>query len=144
VNQDELLAVRLFSALPPCSAILLALALAAGGCSPGGSSRTAETDFDEVPEHASESAQLDAEQEIVVVRALNAGDRACYLEHEDPLGNPAESEASFEICERTDLVGRRAQLTRERTPIMAQACQGDPDCALRDTVDLIVEARRVP
>ena len=82
--------------------------------------------------------------EAVVVRSLTPGDRACYMAIEDDAGAVSEEEAAFELCERSELVGARVRLTRESTAILASACEGDPDCALRDTVDLIVQAEAAP
>ena len=85
-----------------------------------------------------------ADPEVVVVRGLTQGDRACYMELEDAKGQRSEEEASFEICEQAQLVGQRVQLTREPTSILAMSCQGDPECTQRDTVDLIITAEVVP
>jgi hypothetical protein len=82
--------------------------------------------------------------EVTVLHGLTLGDRACYMEFRDAAGEPWQAAAGFELCEREELIGRRVRLTRERTTVLAAACQGDLDCPLRDTVDLIVRADAVP
>lgn len=78
-----------------------------------------------------------AAEQIVVVRGRVAGDRACYLTVEDENGQSREQMASFELCEREDLVGRRARLHFEKAQVMAESCQGNPDCPDTETVDLV-------
>jgi hypothetical protein len=84
------------------------------------------------------------EGEVAVLHGLTLGDRACYMEFQDAAGEPWEAAAGFEMCEQEGLIGRRLRLTRERTTVLAAACQGDVDCPLRDTVDLIVRVDAVP
>lgn len=76
----------------------------------------------------------------VVIRSLDAGDRACYVGLENAKGKHIEALASFEICEQTDLIGKRVRLKRERASIMAASCAGNPDCTKSETVSLIVKA----
>lgn len=85
-----------------------------------------------------------SDPEIAVVRGLTPGDRACYIELEDAQGQKTQEEASFELCEQTQLVGQRVQLTRVPTPIPALSCQGNPECTERDTVNLITAVEVVP
>lgn len=79
-----------------------------------------------------------------MVRELVSGDRGCYVRFEDAQGRSSEGVASYELCERTELVGQRVQFRRERTPIQAMSCEGDPECVRQDTVDLIVAADKLP
>lgn len=115
-----------------CPALVLALGLALGGCG-NGAERTPE-----------ESGGAGASGEVAVLRGLTPGDRACYAEIEDARGQRRREEAAFELCERAELVDRRVRLTRERTPVLARSCQGDPECSRRDTVDLILSAEALP
>ncbi len=78
-----------------------------------------------------------------MVRSLTSGDRACYMEIEDAQGKTSSTEASFELCEQTDLIGQRVQLTRESANVLAASCQGNQDCPDRDTVNLVVAAEVV-
>ncbi|MFY8148950.1 MAG: hypothetical protein ACOVNL_06995 [Prochlorococcaceae cyanobacterium] len=79
-----------------------------------------------------------------ILRSLQNGDRACYAEVEDSQGVRRSLEAAFELCERTDLIGRRVQLVRRTARVLAASCQGDPDCGRSDEVQLIVELRPLP
>ncbi len=82
--------------------------------------------------------------EVVTIRGLTDGDRACYVDLEGTGVARSPQEASFALCERKELVGRRVRLSRMRTWVLAASCEGDPECARRDTVDLIVSAEPVP
>ena len=83
-------------------------------------------------------------KDFVVVQGMTAGDRACYLEVEDATGTSREEMASFELCERTDLVGKRVRLLFEKAQVQAQSCQGNPDCTDSETVDLVHEVEPAP
>ncbi|HEX6747256.1 MAG TPA: hypothetical protein VF092_08135 [Longimicrobium sp.] len=82
--------------------------------------------------------------EVVTIRGLTGGDRACYVDLEGTGVARSPQEAAFAVCERKELVGRRVRLSRMRTWVLAASCEGDPECARRDTVDLIVSAEPVP
>lgn len=79
-----------------------------------------------------------------ILRSLQNGDRACYAEVEDAKGVHRSLEAAFELCERTDLIGRRVRLVRRTARVLAASCQGDPDCGRSDVVELIVELQPLP
>lgn len=81
-----------------------------------------------------------AADEVATIRGLTPGDRACYVD----LGAGQPQEAAFDVCERAELVGKRVRLERRRTWVLATSCEGDPECARRDTVDLIVSAQVLP
>lgn len=90
------------------------------------------------------AAPAPAKEETVVVRGRVAGDRACYLMVEDETGKTRDQMASFELCEREDLVGRRARLHFEKGQVMAESCQGNPDCPDTETVDLVTGIDLLP
>lgn len=75
-----------------------------------------------------------------IIQSLTAGDRACYVELMDDLGNVSTQYADFEICEQ-DLVGQRVELIYEAANIQAASCEGDPDCRQTEEVMLIVEVQ---
>jgi hypothetical protein len=75
---------------------------------------------------------------VATIQRLTAGDRACYVELVDDGGQTSTEFAAFEICEQ-DLVGKRVSLTYEAGNILAEACQGDPDCGQSETVMLITK-----
>ncbi len=76
---------------------------------------------------------------IATIQRLTAGDRACYVELTDDSGQTSTEYANFEICEQP-LVGKRVRLTYESGNILAEACQGNPDCGQSETVMLITRA----
>jgi hypothetical protein len=82
--------------------------------------------------------------EVATIRSLTGGDRACYVDLESGGVAKPGQEAAFDLCERTDLVGRRVRLERRRAWVLAASCEGDPECERRDTVDLIVSAEVRP
>jgi hypothetical protein len=82
--------------------------------------------------------------EVATVRALTGGDRACYMDLESGGAVKEGQEAAFALCERQELVGKRVRVERRRAWVLAASCEGDPECARRDTVDLIVSAEPVP
>lgn len=121
--------------------LVVVLAVGASGCQGG----SGEAPAAEPPAGADGTQASGASApEIAVVRALVPGDRACYVEVEDGQGQRSQQPAGFEVCERSELVGERVRLTRERTAIAAMSCQGDPECAESDTVDLIVAIEKQP
>ncbi|MBE9181016.1 hypothetical protein IQ268_20870 [Oculatella sp. LEGE 06141] len=116
-------------------ALLLMLGLAMSGC---------QTTTGEPQSTDSTASPPASEPEVVVVRDLTMGDRACYMEVEDAQGQRSGEEASFELCEQSQLIGQRVRLTRVPTSILAMSCQGDPECVESDTVNLITAAEVVP
>lgn len=76
---------------------------------------------------------------IATVQRLIPGDRACYVELTDDSGQTSTERASLKICEQ-QLVGKRVRLTYESGNILAEACQGNPDCGKSETVMLISRA----
>lgn len=68
---------------------------------------------------------------------LQAGDVACYLSFEPGDGQTYTEMAEFEICERTDLIGQEAHFEYELGNVLADECQGDPDCGKSQQVALI-------
>jgi hypothetical protein len=87
---------------------------------------------------------LTSDPEIVVVRGLTTGDRACYMKLENAQGKSSEELANFDICTQEQLVDKRVRLTRKPTPIAAKSCQGNPECKEKEIVNLITAAKVVP
>lgn len=81
--------------------------------------------------------------ELVTIRTLTPGDRACYVGVQAGEGPVREEEAAFELCDRMTLIGKQVRLEREMTEVMARSCEGNPECTDRDTVNLIVSAEPV-
>lgn len=73
------------------------------------------------------------------VQALVFGDRACYVNLVDELGQPSTQLARFNLCTQ-DLVGQQVQLTYAPGSVVAAVCNGDGDCDQSDIVLLISQA----
>jgi hypothetical protein len=78
------------------------------------------------------------------ITALNAGDVACYVTLVDERGREFEEMAEFEICERESLVGKSVRLTYGLEKVLADECQGNPDCNKSKTVALIKKVTVLP
>lgn len=72
-----------------------------------------------------------------VVTELVAGDVACYVTIKPETGEAATEMAEFEICGKTELVGKKVALTWKQGEVLAAECQGDVDCGKTDKVWLI-------
>ena len=75
------------------------------------------------------------------VTELVAGDVACYMTLRDDKGVEFQEMAEFEVCERTSLVGKRVALTYALEQVLADECQGDPDCGKSKTVALVKQVK---
>ncbi|HEX9951432.1 MAG TPA: hypothetical protein VGB53_06660 [Rubricoccaceae bacterium] len=73
----------------------------------------------------------------VQLLSMQNGDIACYL-NVKPDGEPERTDmADFGFCEREDLIGQRVVLTVTPNPVLAESCQGDPDCPDTEVVNLV-------
>lgn len=77
---------------------------------------------------------------VATVVSMESGDVACYLQLEDGRGRRFQELADFDVCARRELVGRRVSLTYELANVMADECQGDPDCTKTKRLPLVVKA----
>ncbi|MBK9032416.1 MAG: hypothetical protein IPL61_14085 [Myxococcales bacterium] len=76
-----------------------------------------------------------------VLKALENGDRACYVVLEDAAGEQS-LEGDFDLCEggphdATALIGQRVTVTTRKANVLAASCEGDMDCGKSDEVDLV-------
>ncbi len=111
---------------------LLALALACGG------KAAAPTP----------SAPTPAAGPTGTLKELQNGDRACYVVL-DIDGAEQSIEGDFDLCpgaakDASALIGQRVTWATERAKVQAAACEGNPDCAESDEVDLIVTIAPAP
>lgn len=77
-----------------------------------------------------------------VLVGLTAGDVACYAELSEG-GSNRSVMADFAVCPGGDhdasaLIGKPVAVTTRPEKVMADSCQGNPDCTDSQTVDLIV------
>lgn len=82
--------------------------------------------------------------EIALLKSMEVGDVACYVTLEDAKGVESTQMADFEICENEGLLGKRVLIRRVRANVMAQSCQGNPDCTQTETVNLISKLMVLP
>ena len=80
----------------------------------------------------------------VLLKGVQAGDAACYLEVESA-GSPQTLMADFELCpgggqDLTGRIGQSVHLETRKENVMADSCQGDPECTETKEVELVVAA----
>ena len=130
----------------PCLALAAALVLlaacrdeapaVAAGPSPDASNPTAMTDS--IPASALRTDSTSADYDVpVTLVSMEPGDAACYLTVRPDGGAERTEYADFRMCERDDLIGQRVVLTATPSPVLAQSCQGNPDCTDTDMVNLV-------
>ena len=77
---------------------------------------------------------------VYTLRRLVTGDRACYVDLQ-PVDAEIETRlADFGVCaqaEVEDLVGQPVQIEVGEADVMAESCEGDPECTDFETVELI-------
>lgn len=78
-----------------------------------------------------------------VLTSLENGDRACYVVLRTPTGERSLPGA-FELCagqanDATGLIGKEVSYRTEKANVIAESCEGNPDCTESDEVDLVVE-----
>ena len=97
------------------------------------------------PEHDApaplEHHAAEPEAAATLVR-VEAGDRACYVTLRTA-GGEATQPGDFALCpggayDASALVGKRVVLATKHDKIQAVSCQGNPDCADSEAVDLVV------
>ena len=81
---------------------------------------------------ATQTTPVEPADELVTIRTLTPGDRACYVGVQRDDGSVREEEAVFEFCDKMTLIGKRVRIERAMTEIMALSCEGDRDCPDRD------------
>ena len=79
----------------------------------------------------------------IVTKAVS-GDVACYLTLKDDRGVVFEEMADFAICEQPKLAGRRVRLPYSIENVLADECQGDPDCKKSKSVALVKSVEVLP
>ncbi len=73
---------------------------------------------------------------------LQNGDVACYLILRDEKGAEFIEMGAFEICsQKPSPVGKRVALKYKMANVIAESCQGNPDCKKSDRVALVVSVK---
>lgn len=91
------------------------------------------------PATAQDSVKVGSETKRTsgTVVSMTAGDTACYLRLKDDRGVAFDEMADFDICEKTNLAGKRVTLSYALRQVMSPDCQGNPDCKKSRTVALV-------
>ena len=77
----------------------------------------------------------------IVTELVNA-DTACNMMLKDEKGTEFMESADFDICfQKPSLIGKRVSLKYRMANVMAESCQGNPDCKKSDRIALVVEAK---
>jgi len=79
---------------------------------------------------------------VVTLKALENGDRACYVIVETTEGEQSLA-GDFSLCEGGDrdataLLGQEVVYTTAPGKVAAVSCQGDPECTDSDDLDLVM------
>lgn len=122
-------------------ALLLIAALGCGGAPKR--ARPPEHDAPAEPPHTPDTVADDG-----TLGKLEPGDRACYVTLRQAGGDVIKP-GDFELCPKgtydaTALVGQRVRIATKKAPIQAASCQGNPDCADSETVDLVIAILPAP
>ncbi|MEO8102810.1 MAG: hypothetical protein ABI790_09800 [Betaproteobacteria bacterium] len=79
---------------------------------------------------------------IGLVKHLENGDVACYITLENGQGREFMELARFDICfQKPSILGKRVTLKYKLEPVMADECQGNPDCKKSKKIAMVTEAR---
>ncbi|MEO8380171.1 MAG: hypothetical protein ABI779_10950 [Acidobacteriota bacterium] len=78
---------------------------------------------------------------VGTVTSLDVGDVACYITFNDDRGIEFQELAEFEICDMDGLIGKRVALTYGTGEVMADECEGDPECTETRNVALVREVQ---
>ncbi len=76
-------------------------------------------------------------QDAYLVKTVEQGDISCYIELERE-GAVSMHSGDFEIC-KPEFVGQRVTIETSEAKVQSEECQGDPECTLSETVELIVK-----
>lgn len=81
---------------------------------------------------------------VATIVGMETGDVACYLTLRDDAGRKSNELADFTICEQTRLFEKRVALVYAQRNVMADECQGNPDCKKTKSVMLVVAVKIAP
>jgi hypothetical protein len=76
-----------------------------------------------------------------LVKDLQNGDVSCVMVMTDQSGSEFIEAADFDICfQEPSLIGKQVRLTYRMENVIAESCQGDPECSDTEEVALVVAA----
>ncbi len=71
------------------------------------------------------------------VLSIDVGDVACYLSLTDAAGKKFTEMADFGLCDHDDLIGKRVKLTYKIEQVLADECNGNPECKKSRSVPIV-------
>jgi hypothetical protein len=79
-----------------------------------------------------------------LVKELQNGDVSCVMVMTDQDGSEFIEAADFDICfQEPSLIGKQVRLTYRMENVIAESCQGDPECSDTDEVAMVVAASSI-
>ena len=146
--------------------LLLALALFAVGCAsdasgdvPNGEPLSGEVEVqsNETPDAAEPELRAQADttgparvdvggQNVPtrgVVTDMESGDVSCYVTLRTDDGASETVHADYSVCDSNVIIDRRVQIEYVEGDVLADSCEGDPECLDTETVALAVIAQPI-
>ncbi|MBR33207.1 MAG: hypothetical protein CMN77_18050 [Spirochaetaceae bacterium] len=80
--------------------------------------------------------KAEEKKEYPTVTSLDAGDSGCYVTLAYPGGKVETWYAYFDICD-APILNKKITFTHEKGNVLADSCQGDPECPDTKEVELI-------
>ena len=99
------------------------------------------------PSLAGDTVTIDGQTKQVqgTITDLQSGDVACYLLMKDATGAEFTEMGDYSICDSAPgLIGKTVRLRYGRAQVLADECQGNPDCGKSRSVVLVELVEIVP
>ena len=144
---------------------LLAVVLVATGCAPDATDDASAPNTGEVEVQSNETTEANgpaidavavdttgpARVEVAgqsvpargVVTDMESGDVSCYLTVRTDGGATETVQADYSVCDSNVILDRRVQIEYVEGDVMAESCEGDPECLDFETVALAVVAEPI-
>lgn len=78
-----------------------------------------------------------------VATDMQSGDVSCYLTLRTDDGAEETVHADYSVCDSDAIVGRRVQVEYVEGDVLAESCEGDPECLDTETVALAIVAEPI-
>ena len=78
-----------------------------------------------------------------VVTDMQSGDVSCYLTIRSDDGTSSTVHADYSVCDSNVILGRRVQIEYAQGDVLADSCEGDPECLDTETVALAIVAQPI-
>lgn len=96
--------------------------------------------------HGGQEGQAAATYTLV---GLEMGDAACYVQLKDADGKEQSLHGDFDLCpgspkDASAMIGKTVSAEIRKEEVMADSCQGNPECADREKVDFVASLKASP